>query len=72
MAFCGELNVFLHLSKIRILGTKGAFLLLENEDFQKYCIQKLIQFSQANNRRDCEAFNIDLFLWEIHAFLKPS
>jgi hypothetical protein len=62
MVFFWDIHVNVHLSWIGLFGTKWAFLVIENSDWQELFSQKLSQFSQGNNVLDAPASGTNGFL----------
>jgi hypothetical protein len=60
--FFGEIQVFLQLSWIVLLGANRAYVHLETQSCSKYSFQKLTQFSQENNALDATSYYTNGFL----------
>jgi hypothetical protein len=63
MIFYGEINVFLQLSWIGLLGKNEHFYILKMLIGRIYSLQKLTQYSEGNNVLDVASTRIDSFLW---------
>jgi hypothetical protein len=61
-----EINVFLHLSRIGLLGENRAYLHLETPKFRKYSFHNIYQFTQGNNMLDVPASKTMVFFRETH------
>jgi hypothetical protein len=66
IAFFGEINVFLHLSWVRLVVASRAYPYLIHLSFRKYSFQNLTQFFHGNNIWEASTSNKDSFLAEIH------
>jgi hypothetical protein len=72
MVFSQEIHVFLQISWIGILGTKRAYLYLENHDLQIVFLAKSFSVFTGSNMLHVAFLTQMVFFWEILVFLQLS